>query len=161
MSRFLQIFLARQVREKTTDKFSKSQADVLEEYDKDFKTRTNGKYTYYESLYKGTSKIVNLKKYFSKSLGIFHMPFRSPQNFFAQINNYFFVVDPDSVNLSFFKTALDTNDPRDQDCIKSLQDDFKNTTLSKFMIRQCCPNVARKIGWVRSKIMMLFCLNFI
>lgn len=144
--RFLLIFLTRQVREKTTDKFSKSQADVLEEYDKDFKSRTNGKYTYYESLYKGTSKIFNSTKYFYESSGIFHMPFRSPQNFFAQINNYFFVVDPDSVNLSFFKTALDTNNPGDQDCIESLQTDFKNTSLSRFMIRQCCPNVARKIG---------------
>ena len=74
------------------------------------------------------------------------MPFRSPQNFFAQINNYFFVVDPDSLTLPFFKTSLDPEDPADEECRKSLTQNFTRTDLSKYLIRQCCPNVARKIG---------------
>ena len=89
------------------------------------------------------------------------MPFRSPQNFFAQINNFFFVADPASVKSSIFKTPLDTDNPEDKKCLDEMYEDFvnqsseasgessgetlENQDFSRFYIRECCANVSRKM----------------
>lgn len=77
------------------------------------------------------------------------MPFRSPQNFFAQINNFFFVVDPSSVSNHIFSTPLNDDNDDDNQCIKYINTTFGNkkpfVDLSRFYIRECCPNISRLI----------------